>query len=149
MYLALKHTHSGLRYVVFILLVAVIVNALQGIARDHKQYGRFDAKLSLFTLIAVHTQWVLGLVLYFIIPLVRFGDGMMADAQARYWSVEHIAMNTIAVVLFTISHSKAKRQADSKAKFKTHLIYTGIGFVILIASLTASKYAPGLFGSLR
>ena len=146
MYFILKSAHSGLRYLVLVLLIAVIVNALQGLARDHKQYSNFDAKLSLFALISVHTQWLLGMCLYFISPLVRFGQGMMSDPQTRYWSVEHITANTIAVVLFTISHSKAKRQTESKAKFKTHLIYTGLGLLLLIISLSA-KYAPGPFGS--
>ena len=146
LYLALKHTHSGLRYIVLALIIAVVINSLQGLARDHKQYSGFDAKLSLFALIAVHTQWLIGMGLYFVSPMVRFGNGMMADGQARYWSVEHITLNTLALVCFTISHSKAKRQTESKAKFKTHLIFTGIGILLLVVSLSG-KYAPGVFGS--
>jgi hypothetical protein len=48
-------------------------------------------KFNLFTMISVHTQILLGLILYFLSPNVKFGGGVMKDPTARYWTVEHIS----------------------------------------------------------
>ena len=57
----LLHAHSGLRYVVLGLLIAAIFTGYS----KWQQGSQEDSKLYLFTLIATHTQLLIGLVLYF------------------------------------------------------------------------------------
>ena len=145
MYKALLHAHSGLRYIVLLLLLAVLVKSLEG-WMNRKPFTNTDDKLSLFFFISVHLQLAIGLILYFVSPKVHL-DTMMSDPMARYWSVEHITANIIAVALFTLARIKSKKMTLPEFKHRTLFMYTAAGTLLLIASLTISDYAPGLFGS--
>lgn len=131
MYNILKHSHSGLRWVVLALLLAAIFTA----------YKKMSAKDTdsvkqpfLFNLIAVHIQTVIGLILYFISPKVQFVEGMMKAAELRFYGVEHISMMLIAAVLVTIGYSKGKKQEAPK-KYKTLLIFNIIALIIILAAI--------------
>lgn len=115
LYNILKHTHSGLRWIVLLLLIAAIVTAWQ--AMQSKSGGK--SKLAMFAQISVHTQFLLGLILYFISPHVQFGEGFMKNNVLRFYGVEHITIMILAVVLITIGYSKGKRQADDYTRNRT------------------------------
>lgn len=70
-------------------------------------YTKGNRKLYLFTLIAVHTQLLIGLVLYFISPKVNLS--LLSDKLYQFYSVEHTAGMLIAIVLITIGYSRSKR----------------------------------------
>jgi len=146
MYTGLLHAHSGLRYVVLVLLVAVLAKSLLGWLGG-KPFGKLDDRFSLFFFISIHTMLVLGLVLYFISPRVIFSASTMSDPVARYWTVEHITANIIAVVAFSLGRIRSKKQTTDAGKHRILFLFTAVGFVILVASLTGSVAAPGLFGS--
>lgn len=131
LYEILKSAHSGWRYVVFILLLIAIVQALTGWF-GNKSYTEGNRKLNVFTLISTHIQLLIGLVLYFLSPLTK---GPMADAMYRYWKVEHISMMIIAVVLITIGNAKSKKGIDGKAKHKSIAIFFGLAFIITIGAI--------------
>lgn len=61
----LKSAHSGWRYVVFILLVIAVINALSGWL-GKKPYTEGNRKLNVFTLVSAHIQLLLGLAVYFL-----------------------------------------------------------------------------------
>ena len=71
MYTGLLHSHSILRYIALILLIAVVVKSLIG-WQSRQPFGKTDDRLSLFLFISVHLQLVLGLLLYFVSPYVNF-----------------------------------------------------------------------------
>ena len=68
MYPTVQMLHSLLAYVVLILLLVATLNAVVGSIKK-SDFSPRDFKLTLWALIATHTQVVLGLVLYFISPL--------------------------------------------------------------------------------
>lgn len=144
MYTGLLHLHSFLRYVVLILLIIAIVQAIQGWL-GKKNYLNSHDKMSLFTMIGVHTQLVIGLVLYFISPLVTdaLGDmgNAMKDANLRFWAVEHISLMIIAVAVITVGRVKAKKARDQVIKHKRTAIYFLIGLILILISI------PWPFGS--
>jgi membrane protein DedA with SNARE-associated domain len=82
-----------------------------------------------------HIQLLGGLILYFISPYVKFEGGVMKDAVARFYTVEHISMMLIAVALITIGYSKAKRAANSAAKGKTTFWFYLIGLLVILAAI--------------
>ncbi len=105
-----------------------------------KQFGPLDDKLSLFSLISVHIQLLLGLVLYFISPVVKnaMASGMgeaMKDVAQRFWLVEHLVGMIIGIALITIGRIAAKKASDDSAKFKKVLIYFTLGLLVIIASI--------------
>jgi hypothetical protein len=133
-YLAIKHAHSGLRWVVLILLIATIVNAL-GKRSGGTVYPEKN-KLALFGFISVHVQLLLGLVLYlFLSPQVSFESGTMGNAVGRFYTVEHFLGMIIGVVLITVGYLKAKRQAGINKGWKTVATYYLIGLVVILASI--------------
>jgi peptidoglycan/LPS O-acetylase OafA/YrhL len=128
----LLHTHSSIRYLVLLLLIAVIIKSLIGLM-NKKPFEKADNMLSLFLLIFTHIQFLAGLALYFVSPFVQFGGQTMSDKVTRYWTVEHVTGMLIAVVLITIARSTSKRMSDPVAKHKRLFIFNTIALVIIIA----------------
>lgn len=131
MYEILKSAHSGWRYIVLILLVVAIVQALSGWL-GKKNYTEGNRKLNVFTLISSHIQLLLGLALYVI------GGWYKIDSSAalgRYWKMEHIALMILAIVLITIGNSKSKKVANAVAKHKAVAIFFGIALILIIGSI--------------
>jgi uncharacterized membrane protein len=137
MYTGLFHGHSGLRYLVLVLLLVVIVRSIAGFLRN-KPFNQLDNALSLGLLITTHIQFLLGLILYFVSPSVQFNENTMKDSVLRYWAVEHLVGMLIAVVLITIARSTAKRMTESLAKHKRLAIFNSIALLIIIATIMQS-----------
>lgn len=134
MYEGLLHAHSGLRWIVLVLIVWALFKSVTGWA-GKKDYQKSDRLSALLALIFTHIQLLIGLVLYFISPKVSFQSGVMESQLLRFYTVEHISMMIIAIALITIGFSTAKRLSDSVAKHKRIAIMYGIGLVIILASI--------------
>jgi hypothetical protein len=83
-------------------------------------------------------QLLIGLILYFVSPFVKFGPDTMSDKTTRYWTVEHILTMLIAVVLITLARTTSKRMTTDEAKHKRMLIFNGIALVIIAATIMMS-----------
>ncbi len=140
MYSILKSAHSGWRYIVLILLVIAVINALSGWF-GKKNYTEGNRKLNVFTLISAHIQFLIGLVLYFLSPLTKLP---MSDAIGRYFKAEHTAMMIVAIVLITVGNAKSKRVADAVDKHRNIAIFFGLALVLIVVSiLVMTKNVPG------
>jgi L-asparagine transporter-like permease len=139
MYDVVLKLHSYWAYLVLIVLIIAVVNALIKLFGD-KEYGAKDFRIALFTLIVSHIQLLVGLVLYFVSPrLQAFSElgmgGVMKDAVNRLYLVEHPFMNIIAVALITIGYSKHKKKLTSKAKLKPIAIFYTIALLMLLSRI--------------
>ena len=132
------HLHSGLRYIVLLLVLVAIIRAWADWL-GHKAYSEGNRKLNLFAMISVHTQLLIGLVLYFVSPIVKFGSDTMKDATTRYWTVEHLTGMIIAIALITVGHARAKRAATPDAKHKSIAIFYTLALIIIAAVIILSK----------
>ena len=130
MYEALKSAHSGLRWVALILILWAIYNAFTS-----KEFNKREKLVNLFSMVILHLQLIMGLILYFISPKVKFFEGWMKDAVYRFYGMEHLAGMLIAVVLITIGYSKSKRAKTAAEKFKPIKIFYLIGLIIILASI--------------
>ena len=83
MYNFLVHAHSGFRWILLLLLVGAIVMAAQGLS-GNKSFSGSLKKWSLFAMAATHLQLIIGLILYFISPLVKWHSGTMGDPMLRF-----------------------------------------------------------------
>jgi disulfide bond formation protein DsbB len=139
MYIILKQLHSGFRYIVFILLVLALVQALIGLF-GKKPYTNGNRKINLFALISAHTQLLIGLVLYFVSPLVQLNNmgAAMKDTVVRYWTVEHGVMMIFAIVLITIGHSKSKKALDGINKHRAIAMYYGLAILVILVAIFQS-----------
>lgn len=129
----LSHAHSGLRYLILALLIYVILRGLWALFTN-KVYTKLDKLSALVLLALVHTQLILGVLLYFLSPKVVFSELTMKISAIRFLTVEHPLMMLVAIVLITIGYSKAKKgQLDNK--HKTIVIYYGIALALIIAAI--------------
>ena len=145
MYEILKSAHSGWRYIVLILLVIAVIQALAGWF-GKKAYTEGNRKLNVFTLIGAHIQLLIGIALYVLSPLTK---GPMGDALYRYWKMEHIAMMIIAIVLITVGNARSKKVDAALSKHKTIAIFFGIALIIVVAAIfmmVKADQSRSLFG---
>jgi len=135
-YSIFKNLHSGFRYIVFILVLVAIIQSLVGWL-NRKPYTELNRKINLFALISAHTQLLIGIVLYFISPLVQFTSDTMKNPTSRYFTAEHWVMMVIAIVLITIGHSKSKKVILPEAKHRIIAIWYIIAFLVVLIALLA------------
>lgn len=131
------NTHSYLRYFVLIMLVVVVVKSFMGWS-GKKPFTRVDDRLGLYLVIFTHLQLIAGVVLYFLSPNVQFGSNTMKDATIRYWTMEHVVMMVIAIVLITAARSTSRRMQDDTAKHKRLVIFNVIAIVVIVGALIMS-----------
>lgn len=128
MYTGLLHLHNALRWVIIILLLVTLVQALT------KKEG--IQKTSLWLLIAAHITLLLGLYQYFtgawgynLISQQGFAE-VMKSAQSRFWAVEHISSMLLAIVLITLARGKAK-----KLNYRGALLLYAVAFLLIMAAV--------------
>lgn len=134
MYQILKHAHSGLRWIVLILLILAIVGAWQNWQKKNT-YEPKEQRVALFTLIICHLQLLLGLVLYFISPMVQFSGETMGNDVLRFFTVEHTTGMALGIALITVGYSRAKRQAPAAKGFKTLATLYLLGLILILISI--------------
>lgn len=136
MYVGLKHLHSGLPYLLFISILIVLVFCLIGIFNKTPFDGK-RKKAVLFAMILFHIQWTVGLILYFVSPMVKNIGDAMSDSNDRLYALEHPLMMTIALVLVTLARVKSKKTDDSAMNFNVFLFFV-LALVCMIFCLPES-----------
>lgn len=139
MYNFIQKFHSGWAYLALLVLVIAVVNSLIGMF-SKKEFTAKDRKIALFALIAIHTQLLVGLILYFVSPLGFASLGQMADKALRLTSLEHPLINIIGITLITIGWSKHKKLTTSESKFKTFSVFYGIGLLLILSRIPWSMW---------
>ena len=129
----LVSAHSGLRYVVLLLLVMAIVNAAMNLKSEN--YLKKDKMINLFAMVILHIQLLLGLILYFVSNKVKFGEGVMGIPLHRFYDLEHPLMMIVGILLITLGRKKAEKSAIPQLKHKLILRYYFIGLVIIFISI--------------
>ena len=142
MYNALQHAHSGLRWIVLALLVLSVVEIFIR-WKTGKEYGSNDKLRSLGTMVFMHIQLLLGLVLYFISPKVQFAGEAMKDSIMRFFLVEHPILMIFAIIVVTIGYVRHKNHETSAKKFKTIFWYYLIALVLVLAGIPWPHQAYG------
>lgn len=133
MYTGLVHAHSGLRWLALALLVAAVAVSVSGWL-GKKPVSEGNRKLYLFTLITVHLQLVLGLILYlFLSPKVNFSD--LSNRVIRFYTVEHSLIMLLAIVAITVGYSRSKRATDATQKHRLVALLYGVGLVLIVIGI--------------
>jgi len=136
-YTFFKYFHSGIRFFVMLFILVAIIQSLAGWL-GKKPYTEANRKTNLVALILAHTQLLIGLVLYFLSPLVQFAKTTMKNNELRYWTVEHISMMIIAIALITIGHARSKRATTPEAKHRAIAIFYLLAVIIIIGAIVQS-----------
>jgi len=121
----LSHAHSGLRWIILVLLIATVVRAL--LNRKNSEFG-IQAKLGLFTMIAMHIQLLVGFGLY----MSGEWKANAVESITNFINREHLLMMVIAIILGTLGHSLSKRAEDVATKYKKQLTFFGISLLLIL-----------------
>ncbi|WP_299672726.1 hypothetical protein [uncultured Polaribacter sp.] len=134
----MKDVHSYWAYIVLAILIFAVVNAVIGFTQK-KAFKDKDLRIGLFTLILSHIQLLIGLVWYFMSPwfdlLITDASTVMKTKEIRLLAVEHPIMMILAIVFITIGWSKHKKKTTDTAKFKTFVIFYGIGLLLILSRI--------------
>ncbi len=143
MYTALLHTHSTLRYLMLILLLATVTKALAG-HFGNKAYTETDRKLGLYTLITTHLQLLVGLTLYFVSPMISGAmedmGATMKNAELRFYVIEHLSVMLLGIIMITIGYSRVKRTTDVTKKSLRTAIFYGIGLLLVLLRMPYDRW---------
>ncbi len=136
--------HSYWAYLAVLLLVIAVINAIIGLTQN-KEFSAKDLRISLFTLIVMHIQLLIGLGWYFMSPAYKMikeiGMGeVMKESGLRLLAVEHPLMMIIAIIFITIGWSKHKKQNTDKGKFKTIAIFYGLGLLFVLSRIPWNQW---------
>jgi uncharacterized membrane protein len=135
MYKGLLDLHSALRWVALLLMIATIVDSLVRMYRPFKENER---KLALFTLISLHTQLIIGAMLYFVSPVISDAiekGHIMKNPIGRFFMVEHLALMLLAIIIVTVGYSRAKRQSEHWSKHRMIFFYYLTALLLILISI--------------
>lgn len=138
MYVTLLAFHSLVRWLVLAGLLFAIFRAYRGWLTK-KQFSRFDNSVRHWTATVAHIQFLLGIALYFISPVVDYFLHNFREAvhqrELRFFGMEHSLMMLLAVVVITIGSAKAKRKPTDTEKYKTMAIWFTVGLFVILTSI--------------
>ena len=141
MYSTVKMLHSYWAYLVFLMLVVATFNALFK-TFTNKEYEARDFRISLFTLIVSHIQFLIGIILWFVSDY--FGEmsmgQIMKNSAIRNVAVEHPVAMLLAIAFITIGYSKHKKKLTSAKKLKTIAIFYSIALILVLAKIPWSTW---------
>ena len=143
MYQTVKDIHSYWAYLVVLVLLVAVINAIIGMT-SKKEFDNKSLRISLFGLIVSHIQLLIGLILYFVSPMFdlwgTMGGEVMKDSTMRLYLVEHPVVNILAIVLITIGFSKHKKKDSSAGKYKIIAICYSIALLLLLSRIPWSTW---------
>jgi len=138
MYTIVLTLHSWLRWLALLAGLLATISALRDNAVPPAQ-GPAD-RWGLILTIALDTQLLLGLLLYFVLSptmaSIRENFGLaMKDPAARFWAVEHLTTMLVAIVVAHVGRVLGRKStsADSK-KMKLFVCY-GIATVLMCLAI--------------
>lgn len=134
MFSGLLHAHSGLRWILLILIIVSIFNAFKK-WKGNEFFSSLDNKLSLLTMILSHIQLILGFGLYFMSGKVKLNGFSMANTSDRFFTVEHIFGMIVAIILITLGRIQSKKMTTDTLKHKKIFIMFLIALIIIFVTI--------------
>lgn len=116
MYNFLQSLHSGWAYLVLFFGAALLVLAILNKIGVFSNFAALK-KISFFTTLSFHIQFLVGIILYFVSPfglknIQTLGmKGVTENDDLRLLALEHPLMMFAAVLFITIANAKVKRSA--------------------------------------
>ena len=138
MYAVLLTIHSLMRWLVLAALVFALIYNYRALI-FHKKYTPYADAVRFWTTTIVQIQFVIGLGLYALSPVVRYFFKNLKEGihirDVRFFGLEHIVMMLLSVTLITIGSIIAKRARTDKEKFRAMVIWFSIGFLVIFVSI--------------
>ena len=139
MYTGLLHLHSGLRWLILLILMVVLVKYFLGWFSQSK-WKKVDNILGIVFTSLMDLQLLVGLILYFFVsPITKaaFQDfgATMKNADLHFIAVEHFLLMLLAVVFVHIGRSRSKKAKTEKGKFGKALFWFAFSCLLILAGI--------------
>lgn len=131
MYLFLLHLHSILRYAVLAGMLYVIYLSFLGYNTKNIS-SKKAKKYSKLSMVVMHSQILIGLILYFISPKVVFNAETMKHMLSRFFALEHPFIMILAAVAVTVGHIMAKNNRAMRSHKLLFWFYLGALVLLFI-----------------
>ena len=130
--------HSLIRWAVLLFGLWSLLNGLTGVL-GKRSFGSGDKRTGLFFMTSCDIQLILGLILYFnngwFSNMKNNAKEVMHTAGLRFFSMEHLVMMLFAWILVHIGYSSVKKAGSDVSKHRRALIFFGLAFVLILASI--------------
>lgn len=149
MYDILLPLHSIVRWLALLGAILAAGAAIWGWL-GRREWKPLDDRLGLVFTISLDVQLLLGILLYFVSPLVQsaladFGEAM-SSTPLRFYAVEHAFLMIVAVVLAHVGRALAKRAEDARAKHQRAAIFFTLALLAILIAIPWPFREP--FGAL-
>lgn len=148
MYELLKDLHNILRWVVVLGGLYALFTSFRGLF-GRAAWTAADRRAGLIFTSSLNLQLVVGLLLYFVSPLVQGAlqnmGAAMGNDELRFFAVEHLTIMILAVVAAQLGYSLARRAASDRAKF----VRASVGYTVaaLLVAYAIPWWRPLLPGT--
>lgn len=131
--------HSWLRWIVLLTALWTIIRAIGGISGG-KAYLAADNKSSLFFMISMDLQFLLGILLYFIDGWAKNLTGgqmkeVMNNSAQRFFTIEHASMMILAWIIVHVGRSVIKKSKTDRVKHSKSLVYFGVALILILLAI--------------
>lgn len=149
MYEIILISHNILRWIVLILGIWAVIQAYVGWL-GKREWTERDRKSSMWFTIALDLQFLLGLILTFISPLVQSAIGdlgtAMIVAEFRVILIEHIPIMILVLIVAHVTSTLAKRANTDLTKHRRAAIGFTIALLLVLAAIPwARPLLRGIF----
>lgn len=138
MYYTLLFSHNVVRWLVVISLLYSVYRAAKGYF-NNSPYSKSDNAVRHWTATIAHVQLLIGILLYFESPVVRYFFANIRDNlkffNLTFFAFVHSTIMFTAVVFITIGSSKSKRMGSDQEKFKTILLWYTLALVFILIAI--------------
>ena len=139
LYNVVLEIHSVVRWVVILTALFALIRAITGLAFK-RGYMAMDNRAGLWFTTAMDIQLLVGVILYFFLSptttlaLQNFSS-VMGSSTGRFFSLEHVLMMVIAVVVAHVGRAMARRAPTAEQKHRRTLIWFGLSILIVLAAI--------------
>lgn len=139
MYIGITHLHNLLRWLILLAALFVIFRAWTGLF-GKKSWTKTDNLAGIIFTSLFDLQVLTGLALYFFlspitqIAFIDFGT-VMQNAETRFWSVEHLTLMLVALVLVHVGRFRAKKAGDPVRKHRILAIFYTLALLLILAGI--------------
>ncbi|MCJ7512623.1 MAG: hypothetical protein MUO23_06590 [Anaerolineales bacterium] len=138
MYSFILILHNWMRWVVVLAGVYALVRAYSGLL-SRRSWTPADKTAGTLFSVSVDIQFLLGLILTFLSPLVAAAMGNLPAAmqsdELRHILVEHIPLMLLAVVFVHLGAIGARRASDDRSRFRRAGLWFTLTVLILLVAI--------------
>lgn len=139
LYNVVLEIHSIVRWVVILAALFALIRAITGLS-FRRGYMATDNRAGLWFTTAMDIQLLVGIILYFFLSptttlaLQNFSS-VMASSTGRFFSLEHVLLMVIAVIVAHVGRAMARRAPTAAQKHRRSLIWFGLSLLIVLAAI--------------